>query len=94
MFKKKKGNRTNYGTLPTPISVLDPLYLTSHRDPITFQYFSNGETEAERLNYLPKASQLSRQHSRGSNTNSNNYSKPQLSFELRGREKGRKEKNM
>lgn len=41
-----KSNIINCGAPPTPISVLDPLYLTFHTHPIKSQYFSDGETEA------------------------------------------------
>lgn len=46
------------------------------------------------VNYLPKATQLSRQHSQGSNTNYNNYSKSHFSFELteEERKEGKKKK--
>lgn len=62
--------------------MLDPLYLTSHSDPVKFPYFSDGETEAWRLNYLPKAILLSKQQSQDSNTNQNTPN-PKFSFKLK-----------
>ena len=75
----------------TPITVLDPLYLTSPSDPEKFPGFPDGEAAAWRLNYLPKATQLSKQQSQDSNTEQNNSSKSQT---YSGRREGRKEKTI
>lgn len=75
----------------TPVTVLHPLYLTSPSDPEKFPGFPDGEAAAWRLNYLPKATQLSKQQSQDSNTKRSNYSKSQT---YSGRREGRKEKTI
>lgn len=58
--------------------MLDPLYPTSPSDPVKFPDFSYEETKVWRLNYLPKAMQLSKERSQDSNTKQNNHSKSRV----------------